>query len=121
MLGEPKDVEGECNARLYLGDDHGDNDVTFRCRLEPGHPGVHRETFGGAPGGNNLVVVEWQRDQSAVCPRCGKRSPAEQLQDGTCCFTCPGCGETRSYHWHGALNEDGIPQDICEECSRPED
>ena len=45
MYGAPKDVEGDCNARLEVGDDYGDNVCTFRCKREPGHGERHREVF----------------------------------------------------------------------------
>ena len=59
MFGPPKDVEGECNARLEIGDDYGDNCATMRCKLEPGHPGPHQETFQNNHG---KVVVTWYGD-----------------------------------------------------------
>lgn len=43
MFGPPEDEPGKCNARLILGDDYGDNDCTFICRLEPDHEGLHME------------------------------------------------------------------------------
>jgi len=45
MFGEPKDVDGQCNARLFLSDDYGDNDCTIRCQLSPNHTGLHEENF----------------------------------------------------------------------------
>jgi hypothetical protein len=45
MWGPPKDVEGECNARLHIGDDYGDNRATMRCHLPEGHEGDHREKY----------------------------------------------------------------------------
>jgi hypothetical protein len=33
-----------CNARIVFGDDHGDNETTFHCKLEEGHEGKHQET-----------------------------------------------------------------------------
>lgn len=52
----PKDVEGECNARLYIGDDNGDGTATMRCQLAPEHEPPHQETFErrGKP-----VIVTW--------------------------------------------------------------
>jgi len=35
----------KCRARLELGDDMGDNECTFHCQLERGHPGLHIESF----------------------------------------------------------------------------
>jgi hypothetical protein len=60
MLGPPKDVDGECNARLFLSDDYGDNDCTIRCRLSPNHDGPHEENFkrGGEP-----VKITWVFDE----------------------------------------------------------
>ena len=57
VVMEPqRDVEGECNERLEIGDDWGDNTCTFRCQEPPGHAGPHREEFesGGRP-----VTVTW--------------------------------------------------------------
>lgn len=34
MYGEPEDVDGECNARLYIGDNYGDNHATMRCQAD---------------------------------------------------------------------------------------
>ena len=45
MFGSPKDVAGECNDRLFLADDYGDNDCTIRCSLSPKHKGLHKESF----------------------------------------------------------------------------
>jgi len=60
MFGPPKDVAGECNARLVLGDDYGDNTCTFRCGLKPGHSGKHRDEFGDD---DNRVIVQWDLDE----------------------------------------------------------
>lgn len=60
MFGEPDDVEGECNAHLYIGDNFGDNHATMRCQLTPGHKGPHREEFEREEG---PVVVTWHGDQ----------------------------------------------------------
>lgn len=45
MFGPPEDVEGECNERLSIGDDYGDNPTTFRCQRKPNHAGFHQEVF----------------------------------------------------------------------------
>lgn len=62
MLGEPEDVEGECNARLYIGDNYGDNHATMRCGLTPGHKGPHKETY-LQPGNDGTVIVTWDVDE----------------------------------------------------------
>lgn len=65
MFGHPEDVEGECNARLFIGDDFGDNCCTMRCPLPPGHDGPHREEFKrrGRP-----VCVTWEVDERTPDP-----------------------------------------------------
>ncbi len=60
MFGAPDDLAGECNARLFLGDDYGDNECTIRCQREPEHEGKHREQF-ERDGGQ--VVIEWDVDE----------------------------------------------------------
>jgi hypothetical protein len=60
-FGEPPDVPGECNARLYIGDNFADNHATMRCRLAPKHTGKHREEY--MPGPSQRVVVEWDLDE----------------------------------------------------------
>lgn len=56
LYGEPEDVEGECNAILYISDDKGDNVATMRCGLEAGHEKPHKERYEkrGMP-----VTVTW--------------------------------------------------------------
>lgn len=71
MLGEPEDKPGECNARLTIADNHGDNHATMRCQLEPGHPGLHREVYQSAEGGGRVVVV-WEKDQRKTCHFCSR-------------------------------------------------
>ena len=58
MMGKPTDVEGECNAHLYIADDFGDNSATMRCQLLKGHSGNHREVFN-----TREVTVEWAVDE----------------------------------------------------------
>lgn len=55
MYGMPKDVEGQCNAHLYIGDDFGDNKATMRCELIKGHSGNHKEVFR-----DGKAVIEWE-------------------------------------------------------------
>jgi hypothetical protein len=56
MFGPPEDVAGECNRRLEIGDDYGDNSCTFRCKLPQGHEGPHREEF---RTGGDTVTMTW--------------------------------------------------------------
>jgi len=65
MFGSPPDVPGECNARLCLGDDHGDGVATIRCTLPKGHTGKHQERCREseeAPDTRN-VEVTWEGDE----------------------------------------------------------
>ncbi len=62
-FGEPEDVAGECNAKLYIGDNFGDNHATMRCQLFPGHEGRHREMYQTSVAGT--VTVEWDKDESS--------------------------------------------------------
>lgn len=68
MNGPPDDVEGECNARLYIGDDYGDNHATMRCSLHAGHEGSHQETWR-----NGACRLEWDGDD--------RGSPEESEED----------------------------------------
>ena len=63
MFGKPRNVPGECNAHLYIGDDYGDNTATMRCQLPEGHEGRHHERFErqGEP-----VDVYWGVDESKL-------------------------------------------------------
>ncbi len=63
MYGTPKDVEGECNAHLYISDDYGDNHATMRCQLPSGHDGEHQEIFKRY---DKPVVVRWSVDERAI-------------------------------------------------------
>jgi len=72
MFGPPSDVKGQCNARLYLADDWGDNRLTLRCQLSLGHANPHEERFvkflQGLKGKvtENAVTVQWTADERAV-------------------------------------------------------
>ena len=59
MYGKPKDIEGECNAHLYIGDDFGDNVATARCQLKEDHVGPHREVF---RLDEQPVIITWFED-----------------------------------------------------------
>lgn len=55
-MNKPKDVSGECNAHIYIGDDWGDGTATFRCDLPKGHKCQHRDLF-------NRGVMFWNEDE----------------------------------------------------------
>jgi hypothetical protein len=58
------DVDGECNARLFLDADHKGTTCTVRCRLELGHEGDHTEAFERAFGRvRDPVAIIWARDE----------------------------------------------------------
>lgn len=70
MLGEPGDVAGECNARLFIGDNYGDNTATMRCQLPLKHGGLHREQFEHEGG---PVTITWAADERERCDHgCGQ-------------------------------------------------
>ena len=96
MFEKPKDIPGECNARLYLGDDYGDNSTTMRCQLPEGHDGVHQETFSRD---DTPVVITWHIDESYHCPKHGHVSDWggddrcwDCLQELPDCQSCGGLG-----------------------------
>lgn len=53
-------VEGECNAHLYLADDLGDNVCTIRCNLPKDHMGKHHERF---MRDGDAVIIQWVKDE----------------------------------------------------------
>ena len=63
MFGPPEDVEGNCNARVRIADDYGDNHATLLCQLEPGHDGRHREEFKRSKESGGKIVVTWECDE----------------------------------------------------------
>ena len=60
MMGRPDDVDGQCNAHLYIADDYGDNEATMRCGRQPRHEGWHRECYGEE---DERVTVAWEKDE----------------------------------------------------------
>ena len=75
-MGPPKDVEGECNAWLLLGDDYGDNVTTVRCRRPPHSNSAHQSNFRRGAAGeesvlprldDQVVSIVWTIDESMVC------------------------------------------------------
>lgn len=90
MFGEPPDVRGECNARLEISDNFGDNHGTLRCPLEPGHPGPHLVEFQRE---ETPVVITWYVDESRCepCEGVGREKDCYQL-DAPECPECRGTG-----------------------------
>lgn len=89
MFGPPEDVEGECNARLFVGDDFGDNHCTFRCPLEAGHWGVHQERYDTGRAGK--VVVTWEKDEREKCDHCDQWTHAHDYDN------CPRHADDHDY------------------------
>ena len=104
MFGEPDDVDGECNARLFVGDCYGDNHATMRCQLAPEHDGLHREVYNSGKAGE--VTVTWEHNAREKCDHgCGQWRDAHD--DAVVCLknaedhefsTCRLCHEGRDPH-----------------------
>jgi len=69
------DVKGECNARLFIGADHGEDTATFRCGLHAGHGGLHSAMYDANAGcdfPSSMVSIKWVLDETIVCPAHGR-------------------------------------------------
>lgn len=91
MYGPPSDVEGECNARLYIRDDFGDNHATMRCQLPEGHEGKHQEKYDHNHN-DGEVVIQWGRnddtnDDTKLHRECGL-SVGDLIQRRPCGRVC---------------------------------
>ena len=96
-----------CGAKLFLGDDLGDGDATFRCLLPAGHACLHEERFErenvsheyrpdlGRHAGR--VCTTWEFDERFPCPYHGLRETHD----------CRVCATERS-EW--------VEEHACEEC-----
>ena len=102
-----------CKAIMVFGDDHGDNECTFRCELEEGHTGAHREC--GSMHNAFPYTLQWTEDMREKCEVCGARAdPGKQWAYCHICAKdiCPDCiATTRTY-----LPEGGLLYYYCEEC-----
>jgi hypothetical protein len=114
MFGEPQDVEGECNARVFIADNYGDGCATIRCQLALEHNGMHREQYKRDSG---TVTIAWVTDERARCDHgcgqwdhdhrdeisCPKHADDHEFSDCAHChpdtpaLTCTGCGKTYFY------------------------
>jgi hypothetical protein len=105
--GEPPDINGACNARLHLGDNHGDNHITFVCQLEPCHDGPHQEMSRQVDekGTTGSVTTLWDFDEGpryAAC-RCECGLSDDIIHWYGCHHLwendeCSDCGMTRAEH-----------------------
>ena len=92
MYGEPEDVQGECNARLFIGDIHGDGHATMRCQLKPDHTGPHQERYNaGDDAFPNWVTVTWEQDETVVCEKHGRQQIVPPDPDYPDAPACEGC------------------------------
>lgn len=80
-----------CGARLFIGDDFGDNTSTMRCQLDPGHPGPHTEVFIRR---DRPVTITWEVDEREDCEKHG-------LSDASYCETCQEEWSKEFYAAHG--------------------
>ena len=55
-----------CPSTIVFGDDHGDNDCTFHCKLEKGHFGWHTEN--GKQEGQTYLL-QWEDPKGATRDR----------------------------------------------------
>jgi hypothetical protein len=85
MFGSPKDVEGECNAWLFIGDDYGDNHATMRCQLPKDHDGPHKEVYKRK---GTDVTVTWEGDDGYICPTHGHVEEGIMRKEGYPCDHC---------------------------------
>lgn len=72
-MHEREDIEGECTARLFLGDDLGDGTCTCKCSLPEGHEGIHIERFTRTTYPKRLrsrCEITWEHDEQTTCARC---------------------------------------------------
>jgi hypothetical protein len=113
-----KDEEEEimrCKALMIFGDDHGDNECTFRCELEEGHEGPHRES--GSMYSKFPYTLQWNEDMREKCEVCGAyEKPGKRFEHCTVCFKdiCPDCiATTRTYL---PDPDGGLLYYYCEEC-----
>jgi hypothetical protein len=111
MWGEPEDKEGECNARLFIADNHGDGTATMRCQRAPQHEGDHREEF---ERGGSSVVVTWQIDERERCDHgCGQWRTSHNDPG----IPCPK-DATSHVDAHCAFCWSGEPAETCEACGQ---
>ena len=83
MFQPPKDKPNECNARMFLSDDHGDGRCTIRCGLAPGHKGGHVETYKNDHSGR--VKITWVKDERFTCERHG----IQPVDECKACYDAP--------------------------------
>jgi hypothetical protein len=95
----------KCQAIMIFGDDHGDNECTFRCELEEDHKGSHRES--GSMRSTFPYTLQWNEDMREQCDVCGARmmEKDEYLCDVCHQTLCPTCAVIKSDNEYGAQLE----------------
>jgi hypothetical protein len=111
MFGEPGDVDGQCNARLFIGDNYGDGTATMRCQRAPSHEGLHKEEFERKGGAVTITWIaderercdhgcgQWDHDHRDESVRCPRDADDHEWSDCACCHpgeptqTCAACGK----------------------------
>lgn len=116
MFGEPNDVENECNARLFLGDNYGDGTTTIRCGLTPGHEGLHQEQFERS---DHPVTITWAVDERKRCDHgCGQWDHAHgDRYDEDNAKHCPKDADDHEYS-DCAFCHPGDPPQTCGHCGK---
>lgn len=111
MFGTPADKDGECNARLFISDDYGDNSATIRCQLAPKHEGLHQEQFEREGG---MVSITWAADERKKCDHgCGQWRHAHDDES----VKCPKDADDHEYSDCSYCNP-GEEGTACEECGK---
>jgi hypothetical protein len=110
MFGEPEDVDGECNACLFIADNYGDNSATIRCQLAPKHEGLHREQFERKGG---TVTITWVADERRRCDHgCGQWTHRHDRDDA-----CPKYAD--DHEWSDcAYCHPGQESKTCKDCGK---
>lgn len=112
MLGEPADVPGDCNARLFVADNYGDNHATIRCQLAADHEGLHQERFVRHRGGE--VVITWESDEREKCDHgCGQWRDTHDAEG----VACPKDADDHEYSDCAYCNP-GVEGATCAACGR---
>jgi len=98
----PKDIPGECNARIYVWEDYnGDSYSGVRCSLKEGHEGFHKASYNDEYRAGD-IIIQWEKDSREWCEVCGLGFPS--LSWDTTCWTC----------------KKNIMDKICKECDSPD-
>ena len=113
MFGEPKEVDGECNACLFIADNYGDGSATMRCQLALNHDGVHKEEFERAGG---TVTVTWVADERKKCNHgCGQWEHDHDRHSET--VKCPKDADDHEWSDCAFCHPDETPK-TCAECDK---